>query len=82
MDDEHEHEEGHRHEGTFAEGQEVTEHHPEASTHGDFAEGEEELGADVDPEHVHRGGFAEGQDRGRHPEDEPQPDFGRGQDSN
>jgi hypothetical protein len=80
MDEEREHEQGHRHEGTFAEGQEGEEHHPEAGTHGDFAEGQEE--DTPDHEHAHRGGFAEGQDRGRHPEDESQPDYGRGQDSN
>jgi hypothetical protein len=73
-------EQGHRHEGDFAEGQEREEHHPEATTHGDFAEGQEK--GTPDHEHAHRGGFAEGQDRGRHPEDEPQPDYGRGQDDN
>ena len=32
----------HRHEGTFAEGVEETEHHPEDEKKGDFAEGIEE----------------------------------------
>ena len=35
------HDEEHEHEGSFAEGQELGEHHPEADKHGDFAEGQE-----------------------------------------
>lgn len=34
--------EEHEHEGSFAEGQEEREHHPETEPKGDFAEGEEQ----------------------------------------
>lgn len=39
---EHEESEKHEHEGSFAEGIEETEHHPERHPKGDFAEGLEE----------------------------------------
>ena len=42
--------EEHDHEGSFAEGQEQAEHHPEAEHEGDFAEGQERRGnAERDP---------------------------------
>ncbi len=50
--------EKHEHEGSFAEGDEETEHHPEDEKR-DFAEGVEE-----EREHRHEGSFAEGR-RGR-----------------
>jgi hypothetical protein len=31
----------HQHEGTFSEGQQTEEQHPEGTRHGDFAEGQE-----------------------------------------
>ena len=69
--------EEHRHEGTFAEGQEQREHHPEdAHEHGDFAEGEEL------EEHHHEGSFAEGQERREHhAEDDPHGRFSRGEEA-
>jgi hypothetical protein len=54
----------HRHEGSFAAGQELIEHHPEQpGAKGDFATGEELR------QHTHQGTFAEGQERADpHPE--------------
>jgi len=54
----------HRHEGSFAAGQELIEHHPEQlGAKGDFATGEELR------QHIHQGTFAEGQERADpHPE--------------
>jgi hypothetical protein len=64
--------EEHTHEGSFAEGQEAEEHHPERDRRGEFAEGLEE------DEHAHEGSFAAGQQaRERHPEDEPKGRFSR-----
>lgn len=58
---EHEHE----HRGTFAEGQAVEEHHPEASPRGDYARGQDQ------PTHTHEGSFGEGQSESdHHPERE------------
>jgi hypothetical protein len=49
-------EDEHTHEGSFASGQETTEHHPERpDEQEDFAEGVEEQ------KHTHQGSFAEGQ---------------------
>jgi hypothetical protein len=68
--------EKHNHEGSFAEGVEETEHHPEHMK-GDFAEGEEE-GA-----HRHEGTFAEGvEETEHHPEDERKGDFAEGIEEN
>jgi hypothetical protein len=70
------HEEEHEdvHEGSFATGQEETEHHPETSPPGEFAEGQEHR------EHVHEGTFAEGQeDEEHHPEGGRHGDFAEGQ---
>jgi hypothetical protein len=65
----------HEHEGSFAEGVEEAEHHPEGEK-GDFAEGEEES------EHKHEGSFAEGiEDVEHHPEDETKGDFAEGLES-
>lgn len=50
----------HRHEGTFADGQARTDRHPEDSSHGDFAEGQER------DAHSHQGNFADGQARDEH----------------
>jgi hypothetical protein len=50
----HDERDTHDHEGSFAEGVEETERHPELDKKGDFAEGEEES------EHRHEGSFAEG----------------------
>ena len=36
------HEDEHEHEGSFATGEEVIEHHPEERSKGDFAKGQEE----------------------------------------
>lgn len=54
----------HKHEGTFAEGQQRTEHHPErAGARGGFATGLEML------PNIHQGTFAEGQEHADpHPE--------------
>lgn len=54
----------HKHEGTFAAGQEITEHHPERiGERGDFASGMELL------QYRRQGTFAEGQERSDpHPE--------------
>ena len=61
----------HEHEGTFAEGQEREEHHPERGPHGEFAEGLEDTG------HAHEGTFAEGVEREEHhPEHEGHGSFG------
>jgi hypothetical protein len=70
------HEEEHEdvHEGSFGTGQEETEHHPEASPHGEFGEGQEHR------EHVHEGTFAEGQEEEEHhPEGGRHGDFAEGQ---
>ena len=69
--------EEHRHEGSFAEGQELEEQHPEdAHQHGDFAVGEER------EEHHHEGDFAEGQEtEEHHGEDETHGRFSRGEDA-
>jgi hypothetical protein len=62
----------HHHEGSFAEGEETEEHHPEEEK-GSFAEGQEE------EMHRHEGDFAEGQEEEeRHPEDSTHGDFSRG----
>jgi hypothetical protein len=64
----------HEHEGSFAEGQERSEHHPEREPHGDFASEEDR------PEHRHEGSFAEGQEtQEHHPEGGPHGDFAEGQ---
>ena len=56
------------HEGSFAEGQEDAEHHPEDEDMGDFAEGQESEGTHEAGHH--KGSFAEGQeDEETHPED-------------
>jgi hypothetical protein len=69
---EHEESEKHEHEGSFAEGVEETEHHPERKK-GDFAEGEEEQ------EHSHEGSFASGgEESEHHPEQETKGDFAEG----
>jgi len=54
----------HKHEGTFAAGQEITEHHPERpGARGHFASGMELL------RYMHQGTFAEGQEQADpHPE--------------
>jgi hypothetical protein len=65
----------HAHEGTFAEGQEREEHHPEQERRGEFAE--EHAG---DEEHQHEGSFAAGQEREEHhPEGGRHGDFGEGE---
>ena len=65
-------EDEHAHEGTFAEGQEREEHHPERERRGEFAE-------DAD-EHQHEGTFAEGQEREEHhPEAGRHGDYAEGQ---
>lgn len=65
-------EDEHAHEGTFAEGQEREEHHPEHERRGEFAE-------DAD-EHQHEGTFAEGQEREEHhPEASRHGDYAEGQ---
>jgi hypothetical protein len=64
--------ERHEHEGSFAEGIEEIEHHPETEK-GDFAEGEEES------EHRHEGTFAEGvEEAEHHPELDTKGDFAEG----
>ena len=64
--------EEHTHEGTFADGQEREEHHPEAEQRGEFAE--EHAG------HQHEGTFAEGQEEEEHhPEGSRHGDFAEGQ---
>ncbi|HVC40693.1 MAG TPA: hypothetical protein VND54_01815 [Candidatus Saccharimonadales bacterium] len=66
----------HGHQGSFATGQEETEHHPErAAEEGDFATGEEHA------KPAHEGSFAEGQeDVEHHPElPENKGDFAEGQ---
>ena len=68
--------ESHEHEGSFAEGVEESEHHPE-SDKGDFAEGEEES------EHKHEGSFGEGiEESEHHVEDEKKCDFAEGLEEN
>jgi hypothetical protein len=70
---ENEEREKHEHEGSFAEGIEETEHHPERDTKGDFAEGEEMR------EHRHEGDFAEGiEETEHHPERDKKGDFAKG----
>jgi hypothetical protein len=72
----HDERDTHEHEGSFAEGVEETEHHPELDK-GDFAEGEEE------GEHRHEGSFAEGIEETEHrPEDHTKGDFAEGIESN
>ena len=67
--------ERHEHEGSFAEGIEEIEHHPEREK-GDFAEAEEES------EHRHEGTFAEGiEETEHHPERHTKGDFAEGLDS-
>jgi hypothetical protein len=64
--------EEHDHEGTFAEGQEQVEHHPERERRGGFAEEHDE--------HQHEGTFATGQERDEHhPEHGRHGDFAEGQ---
>jgi len=64
--------ESHEHEGSFGEGVEESEHHPE-SEKGDLAEGEEES------EHRHEGSFGEGiEESEHHAEDEKKGDFAEG----
>ena len=65
----------HGHQGSFATGQETTEHHPELETEeGDFATGEELA------KPLHEGSFAEGQEKvEHHPEDSTHGDFAEGQ---
>jgi hypothetical protein len=67
--------EGHRHEGSFAEGAEEAEHHPEREgAKGDFAEGAEEA------KHTHEGSFAEGiEEVEHHPEREAGGTFAEGE---
>jgi hypothetical protein len=63
--------EKHDHEGSFAEGQEREEHHPEREERGRFADDMEE--------HRHEGTFAEGQEgEEHHPEREQHGDFAEG----
>jgi hypothetical protein len=65
----------HEHEGSFAEGEEQEEHHPEEEKR-DFAEGQEE------EEHEHEGTFAAGQEETpRHPEGGRHGDFARGEEA-
>lgn len=66
--------ERHEHEGSFAEGVEREEHHPEREDRGRFAESGEEGG------HTHEGSFAEGVEREEHhPEDERRGSFAEGE---
>ena len=70
--DEHEH----GHQGSFATGEETTEHHPEREEEeGDFATGEEAA------KPVHEGSFAEGQEETDHHPERPdnKGDFAEGQ---
>ncbi len=68
-----------KHEGSFAEGLEDIEKHPEDSAEGDFAAGQEK-----DPtahEHRHEGTFATGEEAvEHHPEVRSKGDFAKGQD--
>jgi hypothetical protein len=67
--------EEHEHEGTFAEGVERDEHHPEREGKGRFARRGEEGG------HVHEGAFAEGVEREEHhAESERRGRFAEGED--
>jgi hypothetical protein len=64
------------HEGSFATGQETTEHHPEREEEeGDFATGEERA------KPTHEGSFAEGQETGDHHPENPanRGDFAEGE---
>jgi hypothetical protein len=64
--------EEHAQEGTFAEGQERDENHPEQERRGEFAEEHDE--------HQHEGTFAAGQEaERRHPEGGRHGDFAEGQ---
>ena len=64
--------EKHEHEGSFAEGQERDDHHPEREGRGRFAEDE--------TEHRHEGTFGSGQEREEHhAEREQHGDFAEGQ---
>jgi len=64
--------EEHVHEGSFAEGQEREEHHPEREHRGEFA--------DEGGEHQHEGSFATGQEREEHhPEAGRHGDYAEGQ---
>jgi hypothetical protein len=66
--------ERHEHEGSFAEGIEEIEHHPEREK-GDFAEGQ----AEEESEHKPEGTFAEGvEEAERHPELDTKGDFAEG----
>ena len=68
--------EEHEHRGSYGEGQEEREHHPEREARGDFAEGQER--ADHDPDEVERRGtFAEGTAE-RPRLDRPEGDFAEG----
>ena len=61
------------HQGTFAEGQAVEEHHPEDEPDGEFARGQQRR------KHEHESDFAEGQaETERHPETEKPGDFAEG----
>ena len=72
---EHEEPEKHEHEGSFAEGVEEAEHHPEREK-GDFSEGEEEQ------EHRHEGSFGSGgEESEHHREQEKKGDFAEGLES-
>lgn len=63
----------HEHEGSFAEGQEETEHHPEREAHSDFA------GEGEGSQHRHEGSFAEGEEETEHhPESEHRGTFAEG----
>jgi hypothetical protein len=68
--DDHEH----GHQGSFATGQEETEHHPEREEEeGDFATGEEKA------RDTHEGSFAEGQEATEHHPELHKGDFAEGQ---
>lgn len=71
--------EGEVHNGTFAEGQEQEEHHPDHEAQPRYDRGLE-TGPDAGEQALHRGSFAEGQaDEEHHPERGAQPDYGRTQ---
>jgi len=60
--------EEHEHKGSFAEGQEEREHHPESEHEGDFAEGQE-VEVPAAERAVNTGTFAQGEaDREHHEE--------------
>ncbi|MDQ6880087.1 MAG: hypothetical protein M3082_20785 [Candidatus Dormibacteraeota bacterium] len=67
-----------KHEGSFAEGVEDIEKHPEDSNKGDFAKGQEKDPASH--EHRHEGSFATGEEVvEHHPETRSKGDFAKGQ---